>query len=134
MLIYCTCTLSVEENELVVQHALESRDVMLVDTGLPFGKPGFVKYEKYRLHPKMAMCRRFYPHVHNTDGFFVAKLVKRSNDIPAAAREADVREAEAKKAKEEKSRKKQREKNHRKQIRLAAQGMQQTRKQKRDDK
>jgi hypothetical protein len=41
-----TCTISVEENELIVQHALDSRDVELVETGLPFGRPGFTKYEK----------------------------------------------------------------------------------------
>ncbi len=64
-----------------MQYALDNRDVELVETGLTFGKPGFVKYDKYRLHPSMALCRRFYPHVHNMDGFFVAKFVKKSNKV-----------------------------------------------------
>ena len=106
VIIYCTCTLSVEENELIVQHALDSRDVELVDTGLPFGRPGFVKYEKYRLTPKMALCRRFYPHVHNTDGFFVAKLIKRSNNISKAVQKVEEEKVQLKEVAAKKKKKK----------------------------
>ena len=75
--IYSTCSVSVEENEQVVQYALTKRpNVRLVETGLTFGVDGFVSYMGKQFDPKMKMTKRFYPHTYNVDGFFVSKFKK----------------------------------------------------------
>ena len=85
-IVYSTCSVSVEENEQVVQYALARRpNVRLVDTGLAFGVDGFVSYMGKRFDPKMKTTKRFYPHAHNLDGFFVAKFKKTGPSAKAAS-------------------------------------------------
>ena len=79
IIVYSTCTISVEENEWVIDYALKHRYVKCIETGLEIGEKGFVQFREKHFHPSIANARRIYPHIHNIDGFFIAKLKKYSD-------------------------------------------------------
>jgi len=91
-LVYSTCSIAIEENEDVIQYALNKRYVKIVDTNLVFGKDGFTRIRDRRYHPSMKLTKRYYPHVHNMDGFYVAKL-KKYKDGPRVLEDADQKQA-----------------------------------------
>jgi len=44
--------------------------------GLTIGEDGLTKFMDKRYHPDLKKAKRLYPHIHNMDGFFIAKLKK----------------------------------------------------------
>lgn len=67
-LIYSTCSITVEENERVIQRFLTWQpEFRLAEVTPRIGCPGLRRLKE---------CRRLYPHLHRCNGFFVAKLIR----------------------------------------------------------
>lgn len=89
---YSTCSITVEENEWVVDYALKNRFVKLVESGLEVGEPGMSSHKDKRFHPSLRLAKRIYPHVHNMDGFFVAKLRKFADGVKSVEKVSSLEE------------------------------------------
>ncbi len=76
VLVYSTCSLEPEENELVIDYALNNFDVKLEKIDLKIGDEGLANPFGIKLSDEVRLCKRFWPHKTSTEGFFVAKLRK----------------------------------------------------------
>lgn len=65
-LIYSTCSITLEENEALIEKFLKLNPNFKLVSINPFvGSPGFRGQN---------LCRRLYPHIHESEGFFIAKM------------------------------------------------------------
>jgi NOL1/NOP2/sun family putative RNA methylase len=76
VVVYSTCTYAPEENELVVEWALDEADLDKISIPKLKECPGIVEWNGRHLSSKLARCARYYPHINDTGGFFVARLIK----------------------------------------------------------
>jgi 16S rRNA (cytosine967-C5)-methyltransferase len=68
VLAYSTCSITVEENEMIVERFLKQHpEFSLAEITPKMGLSGLRGLEK---------CQRLYPHLHQCNGFFIAKLQK----------------------------------------------------------
>jgi 16S rRNA (cytosine967-C5)-methyltransferase len=66
VMIYCTCSILPEENESLIEEFLEKNPEFELENQSPFiGEPGLRGLGK---------CQRFYPHIHDCNGYFIARL------------------------------------------------------------
>ncbi len=76
VLVYSTCSMTPEENELVIDFLVERRGAEVVE--LDYGCKALTIPELKLRHPEdVGKARRLYPHIHKCSGFFVAKIRKR---------------------------------------------------------
>ncbi len=65
-LVYCTCSVLPEEDEMVIERFLRwAPDFRVVDQTPMLGLPALRGFDQ---------CQRFYPHIHDCNGYFIAKL------------------------------------------------------------
>ena len=79
VLVYSTCTLTVEENELVVDWLLKMRDsARLVDFSLPGLKrrSGLTEFGDFKLDEELRKTARIMPYDNWAEGFYIAKIAK----------------------------------------------------------
>jgi len=73
--VYSTCTFAPEENEAVLDYALEEEDCELVAFDIPLDSvPGVTEWQDETYDDSVRKAKRIYPHHNDTGGFFCAKL------------------------------------------------------------
>lgn len=74
IIVYSTCSLEPEENEQVLTNVLNNET--LVSTGLTPGEPAMKQFQDMTYRSDMKLARRFWPHKHFVQGFFIAAIQK----------------------------------------------------------
>ena len=81
--VYSTCTLTPEENELVLEKILRKYPVEVMNIDIPVKyRNGFTSYEDKHLHPDLEKAIRILPWEADSDGFFMIKLMKTTETDP----------------------------------------------------
>ncbi len=78
-LVYSTCTLAPEENEEVISFLLEKRPEFKVEKVILKGlktRCGITSWDGKEYSKEVEKCARIYPQDNDSEGFFVAKIVK----------------------------------------------------------
>ena len=77
ILVYATCTLDPLENEEVVDHLISNTDAEVEKIDLPVkGSKPILKFEDRVYSSEVKRCLRIHPQDNDTEGFFVAKILK----------------------------------------------------------
>ncbi len=77
VLVYSTCTLDPIENEEVVDYLLRNTNAELENIRLPIKRRRpFTKFNEKEYLGEVRKCLRIHPQDNDTEGFFVAKIVK----------------------------------------------------------
>jgi len=81
VMIYSTCTLAPEEDEEIVDYLIRNYDVEVEMISLPLKfREGVTSWNGESLSEECGKCLRLYPQDNDTDGFFVTKIRKVSDE------------------------------------------------------
>jgi NOL1/NOP2/sun family putative RNA methylase len=80
-MIYSTCTLGPEEDEMVVDYLKKNFDIRIEKVELPLKtRSGILEWEGEKFDDEVKNCIRLYPQDNDSDGFFLAKITKLSDE------------------------------------------------------
>ncbi|HEX2866596.1 MAG TPA: RsmB/NOP family class I SAM-dependent RNA methyltransferase [Ignavibacteriales bacterium] len=83
-IVYSTCTITPEENELIINHALNKYPLEVIDIELPIkANEGFTSYNGVKLRSELSKARRILPWEVDSEGFFIIKMRKTGRTEPA---------------------------------------------------
>jgi len=88
-IVYSTCTIAPEENEMVINNLLKKYPVEIIPFELPDGidaVPALHSFNGQTFDESLADARRLIPNAINPEGFFIAKLTKRET-VPGPDKE-----------------------------------------------
>ncbi|AIC14330.1 NOL1/NOP2/sun family putative RNA methylase [Nitrososphaera viennensis] len=72
IVVYSTCSFAPEENEVIVDRMVRKFGVSVEP--MPHGSEGLACFGNMEFEKSVRNARRFYPHIHDTTGFFVARM------------------------------------------------------------
>ncbi len=70
ILVYSTCTIELEENEIIIEKFLNNNPNFVLDNN-------YIKEKYDQLYSSKNGCIHLYPHLYETDGFFISRLIKK---------------------------------------------------------
>ena len=73
IMVYSTCSFAPEENEMVVDNLLRNFGNITVEP-VTYGSSGLTRFGDLKFDGQLKNAQRLYPHLHDTTGFFLARL------------------------------------------------------------
>ena len=73
ILVYSTCSFAPEENEMVVDRLLRKFGNITLEP-VAYGSSGLTRFGDLKFDGQLKHAHRLYPHLHDTTGFFIARL------------------------------------------------------------
>lgn len=90
-IVYSTCTLTPEENELILNHVLNKYPLEVLDIDIPLkSHQGFTEYRGEKLNSSLSKAKRILPWEVESEGFFIIKLRKKGEIEPSKPFELKV--------------------------------------------
>jgi NOL1/NOP2/sun family putative RNA methylase len=73
IMVYSTCSFAPEENEMVVDGLLRKFGNITLEP-VAYGSSGLTRFGDLKFDGQLKHAHRLYPHIHDTTGFFIARL------------------------------------------------------------